>query len=173
ATAAAATRDAIAGGSWLAGDTHVHDDHSSDGSFIRQGVSQQGPGNLSVGEQIGEGERIGLQWMPLTDHRTYDQHWDPQWTSSALLLVPGEEANGSPHATCLGAIDNVVDGANPPGSPSHRHVQQSIWEAHAQDASWGIAHPDDTRIENDSVVGASTIETWNRASLPDVEIDYA
>jgi hypothetical protein len=172
-TAAASTSDAMAAGTWLAGDTHVHDDHSSDGSFIRQVVSQQGPGNLSVGDQIGEGERIGLDWMPLTDHRTYDQHWDPQWTSSALLLVPGEEANGSPHATCLGAIDVVVDGANPPGSASHRHLQQSIWEAHAQGASWGIAHPGDTNAQNDSVIGSTTVETWNRASEADVEVDWA
>jgi hypothetical protein len=170
---AAATVDAIAGGTWLAGDTHVHDDHSSDGSFIRQIVSQEGPGTLSVGDQIGEGERIGLDWMPLTDHRTYDQHWDPQWTSSALLLVPGEEANGSPHATCIGAVDVVVDGIRPPGSAPHRHVQQSIWEAHAQGAAWGIAHPGDTQAENDSVIGATTVETWNRASEADVEVDWA
>jgi hypothetical protein len=172
---AAATTDAITGGSWLAGDTHVHCDHSSDGSFIRQGTSQQGPGNVSVADQIGEGERMGLDWMPLTDHRTYDQHWDPQWTSSAMLLVPGEEANGSPHATCIGAVDVVVDGANPAASPSHRHVQQSIWEAHAQDASWGIAHPADVpaHVENDAVVGADTIETWNRASAMDAEVVFA
>jgi hypothetical protein len=165
--------DAITTGTWLAGDTHVHDDHSSDGSFVRQIISQQGPGTLSVADQIGEGERTGLHWMPLTDHRTYDQHWDPQWTSSKLLLVPGEEANGSPHATCLGAIDVVVDGARPPGSAAHRHVQQSIWEAQAQDASWGIAHPGDTNDENDSVLGASTVEVWNRASEADVEVDWA
>jgi hypothetical protein len=172
---AIATTDAITGGTWLAGDTHVHCDHSSDGSFLRQVVSQQGPGNLSAGDQIGEGERMQLDWMPLTDHRTYDQHWDPQWTSSALLLVPGEEANGSPHATCLGAIDVVVDGANPSGSASHRHVQQSIWEAHAQDASWGIAHPADVpaHVENECVVGADTIETWNRASVADAEVVFA
>ena len=172
---AAATTDAITRGTWLAGDTHVHCDHSADGSFIRQVVSQQGPGTLSAGDQIGEGERMQLDWMPLTDHRTYDQHWDPQWTSSALLLVPGEEANGSPHATCLGAVDVVVDGANPAGSASHRHVQQSIWEAHAQDASWGIAHPADVpaHIENECVVGADTIETWNRASVADAEVVFA
>jgi hypothetical protein len=169
---AAPAVDAITLGSWLAGDTHVHDDHSSDGSFVRQIISQQGPGTLSVADQIGEGERTGLNWMPLTDHRTYDQHWDPQWTSSKLLLVPGEEANGSPHATCLGAIDVIVDGANPAG-PAHRHVQQSIWEAHAQGASWGIAHPGDTNAQNDSVLGASTVETWNRASEADVEVDWA
>ncbi|MDT7572567.1 MAG: hypothetical protein QOE05_2741, partial [Actinomycetota bacterium] len=171
--AAAPVVDAITTGTWLAGDTHVHDDHSSDGSFVRQVISQQGPGTLSVADQIGEGERTGLHWMPLTDHRTYDQHWDPQWTSSKLLLIPGEEANGSPHATCLGAVDVVVDGANPPGSPAHRHVQQSIWEAHSQGASWGIAHPGDTNAQNDSVLGANTVECWNRASEADVEVDWA
>jgi hypothetical protein len=169
----APTVDAITTGTWLAGDTHVHDDHSSDGSFVRQIVSQQGPGTLSVGEQIGEGERTGLHWMPLTDHRTYDQHWDPQWTSSKLLLIPGEEANGAPHATCLGAVDVVVDGANPAGPP-FRHVQQSIWDAQAQGASWGIAHPaEPVKIENDCVIGAHTVETWNRASAADNEVDWA
>ena len=87
------------------------------------------PGNLPVADQIGHGERIGLDFMPLTDHRTSDQHWDPGWKSSNLLLIPGEEANGSPHAIVLGAVDTVVDGANPPGSAGSRHVQQSIWDA--------------------------------------------
>jgi hypothetical protein len=54
--------------------------------------------------------RTGLGFLPLTDHRTYDQQWDPQWSSSKLLLVPGEEADGSPHATVLGAADEVALG---------------------------------------------------------------
>ena len=66
-------------GIWLAGDLHVHSDHSSDGSALRQGLNQQGPGNVSVADQIGQGVRSGLVWMPLTDHRTYDQHYDPLW----------------------------------------------------------------------------------------------
>ncbi|MGW5364214.1 CehA/McbA family metallohydrolase [Actinopolymorpha pittospori] len=167
-------------GVWLAGDTHVHDDHSSDGSLPRQTSDQRLPGNLPVKDQIGEGERVGLDFMPLTDHRTYDQHWDPQWTSSRLLLIPGEEANGSPHAVVLGAVDTIVDGANPPGSPAFRHVQQSIWDAHAQDAVWSVAHPDDGEVEADgspnanaSVQAPDIVEVWNRASDPDGEIDYA
>ena len=64
-------------GTWLAGDTHVHDDHSSDGSLPRQTSKQTLPGNLPVGDQIAQGERTGLDFMPLTDHRTYDQVWDP------------------------------------------------------------------------------------------------
>jgi hypothetical protein len=165
---------------WLNGDTHVHDDHSADGSLLRQTIGQGSPGNLSVADQIHEGESYALNFMPLTDHRSYDQHYDPQWESSHLLLVPGEEANGSPHATVLGGVDSIVQGAVPPGQSSVHVVQQSLWDAHAQGASWGTAHPDDgetnadgTPNDNASAVGIDTVETWNRASDPDAEIDYA
>jgi hypothetical protein len=167
-------------GTWLAGDTHVHDDHSSDGSGPRQTSQQTLPGNLPVGDQIGQGERTGLDFMPLTDHRTYDQVWDPQWKSSKLLLLPGEEANGSPHAIVLGNVDVIVDGANPPGSASFRHVQQSVWDAHAQAAIWSQAHPDDGEYtpadgvnDNASVQGAHLVEVLNVASDPDAEVEYA
>ena len=167
-------------GIWLAGDTHVHDDHSSDGSLPRQESGQRLPGNLPVGDQIGEAEVTGLDFTPLTDHRTYDQQWDPQWTSSRLLLIPGEEANGSPHAIVLGAVDTVVDGANPPGSAAFRHVQQSIWDAHAQDAIWSVAHPDDGEYtpaagpnDNASAQGMNTVELYNPSMDPDAQVDYA
>src|SRR5215475_14080944 len=167
-------------GMWLAGDTHVHDDHSSDGSLPRQTSRQTLPGNLPVGDQIGQGEQTGLDFMPLTDHRTYDRHWDPQWTSEKLLLVPGEEANGSPHAIVLGATDTVVDGANPPGSAAFRHIQQSIWDAHAQDAVWSVAHPDDGEYtpaagpnDNASAQGMNTVEVYNPSANPDAQVDYA
>jgi hypothetical protein len=167
-------------GEWLAGETHAHDDHSADGSLPRQTSGQAKPGNLPVQDQIGQAERTGLDFLPLTDHRTYDQHWDPQWQSSKLLLIPGEEANGSPHAIVLGAVDTIVDGANPPGSAAFRHVQQSIWDAHAQDAAWSTAHPDDGEYTaadgpnaNASVQGMNTVEVWNKAEDPDAEIDYA
>src|SRR6185436_426107 len=68
-------------GEWIGGDTHVHDDHSSDGSSLRQGIDQGAPGNVSVADQIHQAERTGLGFLPLTDHRTYDQQWDPLWTS--------------------------------------------------------------------------------------------
>ena len=167
------------GGIWLAGDTHVHDDHSSDGSLPRQTSKQTLPGNLPVNDQIGQAERMGLDYVPLTDHRTFDQHWDPKYGSEKLLLVPGEEANGSPHAIVLGASDVVVDGANPPDSAAFRHVQQSVWDAHAQGAVWQVAHPDDGEFDagvvnaNASVVGVNAVEIFNVASNPDAEIDYA
>ncbi|MFJ9029494.1 CehA/McbA family metallohydrolase [Streptomyces sp. NPDC102274] len=167
-------------GQWLAGDTHVHDDHSSDGSAPRQTSKQTKPGNLPVGDQIAQGEKTGLAFMPLTDHRTYDQHWDPQWKSSKLLLIPGEEANGSPHGIVLGNVDVIVDGANPAGSAAFRHVQQSVWDLHAQDAVWSQAHPDDGEYtpadgvnDNASVQGMNMVEVLNVAGDPDAQMDYA
>ncbi|MCI2417990.1 CehA/McbA family metallohydrolase [Saccharopolyspora sp. K220] len=186
ASPALATASGFAGaskepqGMWLVGDTHVHDDHSADGSLPRQQSKQTLPGNLPVGDQIGQAERTGLDFLPLTDHRTYDQHWDPQWTSERLLLIPGEEANGAPHAIVLGAVDHVVDGANPPGSPAFRHVQQSIWDVRSQDAVWHVAHPDDGEYtpadgpnDNASAQGMHGIEVLNVSSDPDVQLDYA
>jgi predicted metal-dependent phosphoesterase TrpH len=167
-------------GHWLAGDTHVHSDHSSDGSLPRQSSDQRLPGNLPVRDQIAEAGRNRLDFLALTDHRTYDQQWDPQWTASGLVLLPGEEANGSPHAIVLGAVDHIVDGANPPQSPAFRHVQQSVWDAHAQDAVWSVAHPDNGEVGADgrpneyaSVLGIDTVEIWNPSSNPDAQIDYA
>ena len=167
-------------GAWLAGDTHVHTDHSSDGSGPRQVTDERLPGNNSVKDQIDASVRNGLDFVPMTDHRTYDQHWDPLWTSSDVLLIPGEEANGSPHATVQGAVDTIVQGASPEGSAEYRRVQQSIWDAHAQDANWSVAHPDDGEVNDDgspntnaNVIGHDVVEAFNRASNPDAEIDYA
>lgn len=169
----------VAPGMWLKGDTHVHTDHSSDGSAPRQLLQQQGPGTTSVSTQIMAAERRSLAFLPLTDHRTYDQHWDPQWTSNRLILIPGEEANGSPHAGVLGAVDQTVDGANPPGSPAFRHIQQSIWDVHAQNAVWQINHPDDGQTNSDgspnanaSAIGADQVEIFNTGN-PEPKIAYA
>jgi len=166
--------------SWQFGDTHVHDDHSSDGSLWRQLFGQAAPGDLSVAQQIHQAETTGLDFLPLTDHRTYDQHYDPEWTSARLLLIPGEEANGSPHATVQGAVDTIVQGATPPDSPGFRVVQQSIWDAHAQDAVWNTAHPDDGELNDDhtpndnaNAQGIDNIESWNKASNVALEIAYA
>ncbi|HEY1075423.1 MAG TPA: CehA/McbA family metallohydrolase [Fontimonas sp.] len=164
-------------GLWVKGDLHVHNDHSSDGSLLRQTADDRGPGNVSITDQIGWARLMGLQFLPLTDHRTYDQHYDPTWTSADLLLIPGEEANGSPHATVHGAVDTVVQGADT--EDELRRLQQSIWDAHLQGAIWITAHPDDGEIGDDGLpnrrgdaLGIDLVETWNRASDVEKEIDY-
>lgn len=165
-------------GVWLKGDLHVHDDHSSDGSAPRQLADDRGAGNTGISDQIAFARLAGLDFLPLTDHRTYDQHYDPLWESSHLLLIPGEEANGSPHATVHGAVESIVQAAE--DGDELRRLQQSIWDAHAQGAVWITAHPDDGEVEDDgtpnrraSAVGVDLVETWNKASDVEREIDYA
>jgi len=168
-------------GAWYAGDGHVHNDHSSDGSFLRQGLDDRGPGTTSISDQIGFGVLQQLDWMPLTDHRTFDQHYDPLWDSDQLLLITGEEANGSPHCTVFGHIDTAVQGASPAGDPGFRSIQQSLWDVRAQGALWNQAHPDrrsydqasDTPNAFGSQIGQSLAEIWNRGENPEAEIDYA
>lgn len=167
-------------GDWLRGDLHVHSDHSGDGSGTRQGTGQRGPGNVSVADQIGQGVQNGLHWMPITDHRTYTQHYDPLWESAELLLIPGEEANGSPHSTVQAAVDWLVQGASRLAGSDVDRLQTSIWDAHAQGASWSVAHPDDGMVNDDgtpngraSAIGMNTVETWNRGSGIDAEIAFA
>ncbi len=167
-------------GDWYGGDMHVHTDHSSDGSGPRQLLDQRGPANVSVADQIGEAATQGLQWLPLTDHRTYAQHYDPLWESSDLLLIPGEEANGSPHANPLGAVDSIVQGSVPEGRPEWSRLQTSIWDAHAQGAAWSHNHPDDGHMNDDNTlneranaVGADTVEVWNKGSGIERELLYA
>ena len=168
-------------GSWLAGDTHVHNDHSSDGSALRQGADGRGPGNVSVADQIGQGLLNGLSWLPLTDHRTYDQHYDPLWESSDLLLIPGEECNGSPHCKALGAVDWLVQDAAYEGRPGWSRIQGSIWDAHLQGALYGHNHPDDgivgedgiTPNENANPIGYDLMEIWNKGSGIATELRFA
>lgn len=168
-------------GSWLPGDMHVHNDHSSDGSALRQGLDGRGPGNVSVSDQISQGLLSGLSWMPLTDHRTYDQHYDPLWESAGLLLIPGEEVNGSPHGTALGHVDWLVQGAVYAGRPDWSPVQTSIWDAHLQGALYGHNHPDDGQVEADgitpnaraSALGFDTVEIWNKGSGIATELRFA
>lgn len=167
-------------GLWLATDTHVHTDHSSDGSIWRQASDDALPGNVAVSDQIGEAQRQSLDFLALTDHRTYDQHWDPEWTSEQLLLIPGEEANGRPHANIFGATDTVLDGLSQGSGMEHKPTQQSVWDAHGQGAVWQTNHPNrdwtnDDNSPNDhaSTVGVNLIEAWNVAQDIDLQLAYA
>lgn len=161
-------------GAWFGGDTHVHSDHSSDGSLFRQ-IDQSNPGNVSVGDQIDFAETTGADFLSITDHRTWDQHYHPEWASNTLLLIPGEEANARPHATVQGSVERVLQQQ----SNELRALQQSIWDAHAQGAAWITAHPDRDATESDgtpldvaNAIGIDAVEMWNIARSSDDNIAY-
>ncbi len=170
----------VPNGSWIGGDLHVHTDHSSDGSLPRQTFGDAARGNVSVADQLGEATRMGLDFLSLTDHRTYDQHYDPLWDSASLLLVPGEEANGRPHSTVHGAVDMLTQASVQNDKGELARLQQSIWDAHSQNAVWISAHPEKDLMHDDGTlkvladaVGVDLVEAWNNAKKPDVAIDYS
>lgn len=167
-------------GSWMGGDLHVHTDHSSDGSLLRQTFGDAARGNVSVADQLGEAARMGLDFLSLTDHRTHDQHYDPLWDSASLLIIPGEEANGRPHSTVHGAVDMLTQAAVQSDKGELARLQQSIWDAHSQNAVWVSAHPEKDLMHDDGTlkvladaVGVDLVEGWNNAKKPDVAIDYS
>ncbi len=164
---------------WRKGDMHQHSDHSSDGSLGRQLGDDTAAGNMPLDDIIRQAENAGLNFLPITDHRTHDHHYDPLWESEGLLLITGEEANGSPHATAHGAIDMIDQNARVEGAPESRVLQESIWLTHSQGGIWVTAHPDDGAVDGDGVpnqradaVGVDLVEVWNRASYVEGEIDY-
>lgn len=170
----------LSGALWREGDLHTHSDHSSDGSLGRQTLDDAAPGNMPLADIIGLAETLAVDFLPITDHRTYDQHYDPDWESDSVLLLPGEEANGRPHATVHGAIDTIDQNADVEGASATRVVQESIWLAHSQGAAWVTAHPDRDLIDEDGTidpradaVGIDLVEIWNRAENAELEIDYA
>lgn len=168
-------------GQRYSGDMHTHSDHSSDGSLIRQGFDDAAPGNMPLKDIIALVEALGsLDFLPFTDHRTYDHHYDPNWRSEGLLLIPGEEANGRPHATVHGAVDMIDQNASLAEALESRVVQESIWMAHSQGAAWVTAHPDRDSTDDDNnptdradAIGVDLVEVWNRAENAELEIDYA
>lgn len=176
-----ARQDATAPASRFSGDMHTHSDHSSDGSLPRQSFDDAAPGNMPLRDIIQLVESMGsLDFLPFTDHRTYDQHYDPNWRSEGVLLIPGEEANGRPHATVHGALDTIDQHASVADAPDSRVVQESIWMAHSQGAAWVTAHPDRDSTDDDNqpvaradAIGVDLVEVWNRAENPELEIAYA
>ena len=165
---------------WRDGDLHTHSDHSSDGSLWRQTFDDAAPGNMPLNDILRLAERMRLDFLPITDHRSHDQHYDPEWESDGVLLIAGEEANGAPHATVHGAVDMIDQNAAVDGAPDSRVVQESVWLAHSQGAVWVTAHPDDGEMNDDGglnaradAVGIDLVEIWNRASDIEREIDYA
>lgn len=136
-----AVRDATEGLSWLLMDMHLHTDHSSDAGFFHQQEDTPESHDTFLDEQRDQAIRMGMDAVGFTDHRTFDQHYDPEYATGDAILVTAEEWGGSRHGTAFGMVEVLEHD----GSPEACGMAQASLEAAAQDALLGIAHPKDDR----------------------------
>lgn len=148
---AAAVRNATAGLSWLNLDMHLHTDHSSDAGVFHQQEDTPQSHDTFLDEQRDQAARMGMGAVAFTDHRSFDQHFDPEYaTSGEPFLMTGQEWGGARHGTAF-AITEVLEHD---GSPEACGLAQASFEAAAQDALLGIAHPKDANCLPDLVADA-------------------
>lgn len=126
---------------WYGLDGHLHTDHSHDAGFFHQQEKKPENHDTFVADQLGAAELAGEKVATLTDHRTYDQAYDPDYRSETMTLLDGEEWGSYPHATAW-AITEVLEQGPDEGVCG---VARAAPEVRAQDAIFGIAHPEDGR----------------------------
>ena len=83
--------DANAG--WYAGDLHIHTEYSHDSS-------------VPVADWVPPAMDAGLDFLWITDHRTFQAPFDPTFDEDRVLLVPGIEWGGGGHAGMGGIRTN-------------------------------------------------------------------
>lgn len=150
-------RAALGQGEWLGLDGHVHTDHSHDAGFFHQQSKRPENHDTFVRDQVDEAERVGENFVVLTDHQTFDGAYDPEFFAAGATVMGGEELGGYPHATAWGITESLVQGPD----LGECGLTLAAREVRAQDAIFGVAHPEDGRRE------CITTET-----LRDIPIDH-
>jgi len=152
----------LRGDGWLRGDLHMHTTYS-DGTAsvaltIAYGEYLEDPTFLAFHPEY---EGNGLDFLAITDHRTFDAPSDPGWASERLTLIPGEEFGGDGHANLFG-IDAFV--SHDPGNDgtTTADIDAAVAEVHGQGGAFSPNHP---LSEGDAwawdVRGVDAIELWN------------
>jgi hypothetical protein len=140
---AAAVTDAADGLEWLAFDAHLHTDYSADAGLPHQQEKAPENHDTFLDEQRDQAIRLGMDAVAFTDHRTFDQHYSPDYATDDAILLTGEEWGGGRHGTAFGIVEVLEHG---PTTRTGCGVAEMTLEAAAQDALFGIAHPKDNMV---------------------------
>lgn len=142
-------------GLWLKGDLHVHTLHSGD--------AQKWGDTTAISLELAD--RAGLDFVALTDHRTFAILSDPQLHQHPRVIsIPGMEWNGDGHAGAIGYTTPNSFPVTMGGSSGSRNVQLQavIDEVHNQGGIFIVNHPSS---DGDMWVytgnGYDGIEVWN------------
>lgn len=128
---------------WYRGDLRCYSNHSN--------------GRLRVRDIVRRAEKLGLDFVAISDKRTLEQCKDPDYKSDKVLLIPAFEWGIDGHATCLGAKTAIKNWDN------NAQVQAAIQLAHAQGVIFCITDPCSPKSPWEwSAVGFHAMEVWNK-----------
>lgn len=134
---AAVALPAAAEWKWYKGDTHCHTDHSDGG--LNQ-LADFLPRDSTSEDWIDMAKRRGMHWLVVTDHKTLNQYYNPNYASNDILLLPGSEWGGHPHGVTMGLNENIEEN----GHDLKKKSQSTAYLAAAQNALFAMSHPGDT-----------------------------
>lgn len=122
-------------GTWLKGDLHVHSRHSHDAEDFGD----------EIDGVIALGERAGLDFLAISDHRNANCLTDPKFTGAVtpLILIPGEEWGGSGHAGAHGLTRDPIYHSQSQGGQTG--TQMAIDDVHAMGGIFILNHPIDEK----------------------------
>lgn len=141
-------------GQWFKGDLHSHSAPYSNDAH-RQGGDE--PGTCFY-----LGEVQGLDYMALTDHRTFDQVNDPTYVAN-LTILDGEEWGGTVHIGMVG-LDALVPEIDTSlgASTLNAQVQDAYDDAHRQGGAVIANHPcQDSKVHVWLSRTFDAVEVWN------------
>lgn len=137
---------------WFPGDMHTHSVHSWDAA---------GLGGDSVARCLRLSVKQGLEFTSITDHQSVAAQADPEFVSSALTPIPGEEWGIMGHAGIHGTMTAVpeVDTKLPPTTWNDQ-VERALTLTRARGSVVVINHPPHPEI----------IWAWTTSTFDAVEV---
>jgi hypothetical protein len=111
---------------------------------------------LRVSDIIRQAEKIGLDFIAITDKKTLEHCKDPDYKSDKVVVIPAFEWGMDGHATCLGAKTMIENW------DTNAQVQAAIQLAHAQGVIFNITDPCSPKNPWEWTVGGfHAMEVWS------------
>lgn len=142
-------------GAWYKGDLHSHTATHSEDARRQFGDP--------TGTTVRIAERVGLDFLAGTDHRTNDLQNDPNWASNSIVLLTGMEWGGAMHAGAIGLTSPIQVNTTQNGAALKGEIDQIIASIHAQGGIFVLNHPvdDGNHLWVVEPTKFDAIEVWN------------
>jgi len=139
-------------GAWYRGDLHSHS------ATYSEDARRQGGDPIDVTVRVAE--RVGLDFLAGTDHRSNAVVTDPNFSSSQLVCLPGMEWGGSMHAGAIGLTRPIQPNTTTSGALLTAEIDTIIADVHQQGGVFVLNHPVEGMWAVDPVA-FDAVEVWN------------